>query len=322
MRILVTGSSGYIGNQLCKRLLQEGHFVIGVDREHRRDSTQFGNTFLFKDYVHVDETDLVLNRVEAVIHMAGTSLLAPSVANPISYYENNVAKTIVFLNTILNINSKLPIIFSSSASIYGDRGPDAIPENLEYDPPQPGSPYAWTMWMKENILRDCCKAYDMNAITLRYFNVAGADHEGQTGQQHDAPHIIPSMFRAYKNGKKFTMYGTETELVDTSCRRDYIHVEDVCDAHVRALELLKEDVGPYEINVGTGIATSNKQILAQVEETIGGKLDIEWQPERPTDIKFLYADTKKAEEWLQFKPKHSDLKNIIDTAWNWHKDKI
>jgi UDP-glucose 4-epimerase len=308
--------------------MQEGEFVIGVDRQYPH-STSFSNAFYFRDYVDIGEKFFRGQAIDTIIHTAGTSLLAPSVTDPISYYENNVAKTIVFLNTITTYakqdNGKMPnIIFSSSASIYGDRGPEAIKEaSIIMDPPTPGSPYAETMWMKENILADCNLAYGMKTLALRYFNVAGADREGTTGQQHDAPHIIPSMLRAFKNGKKFTMFGTEHELIDTSCRRDYIHVEDVVEAHVQAIRCMRDGVElPMEINVGTGIPTSNKQILEQVEKTVGGKLEIEWKPERPTDIKFLYADTEVAEKFLGFKPQHSDLKTIVDTAWNWHKDKI
>lgn len=315
--VLVTGSKGYIGSHICKQLYNEGYGVVGVDRDN--SSLDYNKYIAYQPCIDYDDFQLIdiikKYRIETVIHTAATSLVGPSVKDPDTYYKNNVDSLRQFL-TICRNSGIRRIVYSSSAATYGD-GYETFSEDIVNNPI---SPYGRTKMIGEWMLEDYCNAYNMSAVALRYFNVCGADAEGEFGQTTKPSHIISvAMTRALK-GESITLNGDTFDTVDGTCERDYIHVTDVAQANVCAMNA---DVDNFiAVNIGSGLGYSNLDIIKAVNEYTDLTLDYDFGPARPGDPARLVCDNLKAIQALNWKPEHSDLKNIIVTAEKWHKSLI
>jgi UDP-glucose-4-epimerase GalE len=312
--ILVTGSKGYIGSHICKQLYNEGYGVVGVDRDN--SSLDYNKYIAYQPCIGFDDIALqdVIERykIKTVIHTAATSLVGPSVKDPDTYYKNNVDSMRQFL-TICRDSGVKRIVYSSSAATYGD-GHETFSEDIVNNPI---SPYGRTKMIGEWMLEDYCRAYDMSAVALRYFNVCGADADGEFGQTTKPSHIISvAMTRALK-GESITINGNTFETVDGTCERDYIHVTDVARANVCAIDAEVDNF--VAANIGSGLGYSNLEIIKAVNEYTDLTLDYDIGPARPGDPARLVCDNTKAHQVLKWVPQYSDLKNIIVTAEQWHK---
>tara|TARA_B100001057_G_scaffold165319_1_gene165870 strand:+ start:1122 stop:2066 length:945 start_codon:yes stop_codon:yes gene_type:complete len=312
MKVLVTGASGYIGSQTCKLLKQEGHTVIASDRRAVKHN-YFDGLQNFGDYGNISPK-VVGTDTDAVVHIAATSLVGPSVTDPATYYQNNIAQTLNLLDVMRETNIK-NIIFASSAACYGE------PENgvcsIE-DGNIPMNPYGWTKRMMEVILNDYAKAYGINSVSLRFFNVAGADSEGEFGQEKQATHIIARAIESAIAGKKFTLFGNDYPTPDGSCVRDYVHVEDIANGIVTSLAYASCGCQPgaHVFNLGNDSGYSNLEIIRAIEKNTPLKVDYDIGPRRDGDPASLVADVSET-RYLGWEPKHN-LDSIITTAYNWY----
>lgn len=322
--VLVTGATGYIGSHVCKNLMQDGYQVIGVDRVRREHTIKHMHRFEKMDYCSQEMADLLMEMLpDAVVHCAGTSLVGPSMEDPAEYYFNNVAKTAKFLDLLRWVPNIPPVVFSSSAAVYGNPGVDVIYENQSYNPV---SPYGQTKAMIEIMLSDFNKAYGMKSASLRYFNACGADLDGELGQEPGATHIIARLLESKKANTPFMLYGEDYDTPDGSCIRDYVHVVDLADAHSKAVNYLLSDMEEcFAINLGgtpglaKGQGHSNKEVISAVADVVGN-IDVELGPRRPGDPARLVAGTLASVTKLGWSPEHSDLKTIIESAWKWYNN--
>lgn len=319
MNILVTGGAGYIGSFMVKRLLDDGHTVIIADSLERGHADFIDSRATLKKGDLRDKTYRATlfsgPTIDAIIHFAGYIAVGESMKNPYMYFNNNVSATIDFIEDAYTHNVK-KIIFSSSAAVYGNPVQIPIPEDHQK---LPTSVYGDSKLMIENILHWYSQTQGMNSISLRYFNACGAALDGSMGEGHTPEtHIIPNAIQAAIDNKPFTLFGNDYKTSDGTCVRDYIHVLDLVDAHVRALQKLDQDQGAYVYNVGTGKGYSNKEIVEMVKKVSGKELAVEYAERRTGDSDTLIADASRIQSELQFKPLHSDLETIVRSAWTWH----
>ncbi len=319
--ILVTGGAGYIGSHLVMALLEKGEDVIVFDSlelghiETIETLKQYGNLkFVKGNLKNLDEIRgvFLVNKIDSVVHFAAYSQVGESVQNPQKYYYNNVYGTLNLLNAMLEFGVK-NIVFSSTAATYGEPVYTPIDEK---HPQKPINPYGNSKLMVETIMDDYDKAYGLKSVRLRYFNVAGADSEARIGEWHEPEtHLIPNVLKA-KGDKVFKMFGTDYDTKDGTCVRDYINVEDLAQAHIKALEYLKNGGETNFFNLGTTEGNSVKEVFNVCEEVKGAKIPVEICPRRGGDPATLVADNKKAKEVLGWQPNH-DLKDCIETAYKW-----
>lgn len=338
MRILVTGSAGYIGSHACQRLLSDGHTVVGIDNLHRGHITpmkmlagQYPDRFRF---IHSDLGDarVVLDAldehgIESVMHFGALAYVGESVDDPLWYYRNNIASAIALLDACDRCREGRGIerfIFSSSCATYGDPPEDLIPVP-EHCPQHPTSPYGYTKLHFEHILRDYStkRRREGNPIALtmlRYFNVAGCDRSGMLGEDHDPEtHLIPVALNAAL-GKRDSMsiFGTDYPTPDGTNIRDYVHVEDLIDAHVRALDRVA--AGREEaFNVGIGNGYSVRQILDSVKRVTGADFPVHEGERRAGDAIALYNDPTRIREVLGWQAQITDIDEIVGSAWDWFR---
>ena len=309
MKVLVTGAGGYIGSQTCKLLTQQGYQVIANDVNdipHKYYKTQ-----VKKCYSLIDT--YMLETVDAVVHVAATSLVGPSMKDPALYYRNNIAHTLQLLERCLAAKMKT-FVFASSAGVYGEPSEDVCHENMDA---QPCSPYGWSKKMMEIILQDYYTAYNLNSVSLRFFNVAGADTDCEMGQQPDATHIIAKAIELTMAGKDFTLFGKEFDTPDGTCVRDYLHVEDVAQGILNSIELLGTTSGAHTFNLGGERGYSNLEIVDSINRVTPLTVNLKYGDPRAGDPSTLIADTHAANTILGWKPKH-DLDSIISTAYKWY----
>ena len=315
--IAVTGSNGYIAGHTVLRLKEAGYAVIGCDLieepNHLRDNV---NLFVHGAFTCNQFIDSVVNlRCEAVIHIAGTSLVGASVADPGIYYHNNVGETAVLMRELAKRGWSGPVVFSSSAAVYGNpTGGQAL---IEDQAGAPCSPYGHSKWMAEQVLADCARAYGHGAVSLRYFNACGADTQARHGNEKDDTHLISRIMESMLRNETFTINGDDFDTPDGTCIRDYIHVSDLADAHLAAIDVAT--AGEHKaFNLGTGSGYSNREIVDTVERITGRKVDLTFGPRRDGDPASLTADATKFQKQTLWRPEHSSLENIIQTAWNWY----
>ncbi|MDP4173943.1 MAG: UDP-glucose 4-epimerase GalE [Bacteroidota bacterium] len=318
MNILVTGGAGYIGSHTVKLLQQKGHNVIVFDNLSRGHIEAVPEEVSFEkvDLLDFDSLSNALNKyeIDAVIHFAAFAYVGESVDNPGMYYTNNVSGSINLIKALNNKGVK-KIVFSSTCSLYGN--PEIVPIS-EKESLKPINPYAKTKFMIEHVLADFEISSGMKYVALRYFNAAGADFSGQIGESH-APetHLIPIVLQvALGKREKVSIFGDDYPTNDGTCIRDYIHVNDLADAHLRALQYLNDGESQV-INLGTGRGYSVKEIIDKAEEITGRPIKREITSRRPGDPAVLIADNKKAREVLGWNPQ-SGLTDIIKSAWQWH----
>ncbi|MCF8240936.1 MAG: UDP-glucose 4-epimerase GalE [Melioribacteraceae bacterium] len=319
--ILVSGGAGYIGSHFVKRLLQNRSDILVLDnlsRGHRESipaNVEFINADI-RNYVELKDS-LSNYKIDAVVHFAAFAYVGESVENPELYYENNVMGSFNLIRVVKDLGVK-SFVFSSTCSLYGN--PDNIPIS-ENEKVKPINPYAQTKLTVENILSDFSISYGINYAALRYFNAAGADTSGEIGESHDPePHLIPIVLQAALGKReKVFIFGDDYNTPDGTCIRDYIHVNDLADAHISALRYLEDEKKSLIVNLGTGEGYSVKEIIDTAAKITGRDIQSETTDRRPGDPAVLVADNKKALDILGWKPEH-DLESIISSAWNWHKN--
>jgi len=321
MSILVTGGAGYIGSHTVKQLLREGFKVVIFDNfSSGKEELIVGGQVIKGDLRNREKIKEVLASfpIEAVIHFASLIQVGESYQNPQKYYHHNLVTSLNLLEAMLE-NKIMKFIFSSSAAVYGLPKKIPIPEN---HPLSPANPYGQTKFFIETMLQDYSRAYGLQFISLRYFNAAGADPEGQLGEMHEPEtHLIPNILLTLLGKKeKFYLYGTDFPTPDGTAIRDYIHVTDLATAHVQALKkLLHQEIHADFINLGTNKGYSVLEVIRQAEEVTGLKLNYLPRPRRQGDVPILLASREKAEKKLDWLLNHSDLSTIIKTAWEWHQ---
>lgn len=319
--ILITGGAGYIGSHLAMALLEQKKDIIIFDSLELGHSEiieilkKYGNVkFVQGNLKNLDDIRgvFLVNKIDAVVHFAAYSQVAESVKNPQKYYYNNVYGTLNLLNAMLEFNVK-KIVFSSTAATYGE--PNYIPID-ENHPQIPINAYGNSKLMVEKIMDDYDKAYGLKSVRLRYFNVAGADSEARIGEWHNPEtHLIPNVLKADGN-QTFKMFGDDYETPDGTCVRDYINVEDLADAHIKALEYLNNGGKTNFFNLGTNDGNSVKEVFATCEKITKREIPLQICPRREGDPAKLVANNNKAKDILGWTPKKS-LEYSIQTANNW-----
>ena len=314
--VLVTGGAGYVGSHTCKLLAKNGYLPVTVDKHFREGLVSFGPNYNLTLPQEVNRLDEIVkrNNITSCIHFAGSTSVPESVADPSQYYKNNLITTISLLDKLISLDIKT-FVFSSSAATYGDPG---MKKCHESDVCKPINSYGATKLMIEQVCRDYLTAYGLSSVGLRYFNAAGADPEGEVGELRDKEtHIIPLAINAARQGKTFKMFGDQYETEDGSCVRDYVHVMDLADAHIKALNFASDNKVAEVINLGSGAPASNKELLETVQKHTG-KMEISVQPNRPGDPAYLVADISKAKEILNWEPTQSSIDNVVATALKWY----
>ena len=322
MRVLVTGGAGYIGSHAAKALAKAGHEPLVLDNlsAGHRWAVKWGR-LLEWDLADTEQLPQFLEKegVGAVLHFAASLLVGESVQSPRKYYWNNVVNTLHLLDSMLEAGVK-KIVFSSSAAVYGNPRQVPIPENHTKEPV---NPYGETKLAMERALQWYGHAYGMQWVALRYFNAAGADPEGELGEAHDPEaHIIPLTLKAALGERTHVdIYGTDYSTPDGSAIRDYIHVTDLADAHVRALGYLSEGGESRAFNLGTGDGYSVREVIDMAGRIVSRPVPFRETPRRPGDPPVLVADASHAGKALGWKPERSDLETILQDAWNWHSSR-
>ncbi len=314
--VLVTGGAGYVGSHTCKLLAKNGYLPVTVDRHYRDGLVSFGPNYKLHLPQEIDRLDEIVkrNNITSCIHFAGSTSVPESVADPSQYYKNNLITTISLLDKLISLDIKT-FVFSSSAATYGDPGMNRCKES---DVCKPINSYGATKLMIEQVCRDYLTAYGLSSVGLRYFNAAGADPEGEIGELREKEtHIIPLAIGAAKQGKTFKMFGDKYQTPDGTCVRDYVHVMDLADAHVKALNYANDNSVAEVFNLGSGAPASNKELLDAVQKHAGA-MNIEIHDNRPGDPAYLVADISKVKQILQWEPTQSSIDNVVATAVQWY----
>lgn len=322
MAVLVTGGAGYIGSHTVKYLKLHNEEVVVLDnlsKGHKEAISQFDVAFYEGDIQDTALIDKICQKhdIDGVIHFAAYSLVGESMKEPLKYYENNVLGTFKLVKSLVR-NNVSKIVFSSTAAVYGE--PETIPI-METDKTIPTNPYGDTKLAIERMLRWSYEAYGLNSVSLRYFNAAGADPEGQIGEDHNPEtHLIPIVLDVALGKRDFiTVFGNDYNTPDGTCVRDYIHVMDLASAHYQALEKLKSSKGAFVYNLGNGEGFSVLEVINTTKEVTSCPIKIKIGKRRRGDPAVLVASQKTAEAELGWIRKYSSLEKIINDAWNWHK---
>ncbi|MCA9750895.1 MAG: UDP-glucose 4-epimerase GalE [Gemmatimonadetes bacterium] len=317
MKILVTGGAGYIGSVACERLLREGHDVLVLDnlstghREAVPPQAGFVDADL-RDRAAVRRA-LAGHDLDAVMHFAAASLVGESMEDPGKYFENNVGASVNLLEEA-GARGARRFVLSSTAATYGE--PDRVPITEEAAT-APTNPYGESKLMIERILDWYGRLRDWRWISLRYFNAAGASEERGEDRDHET-HLVPLVLRAAVQGGEIRIFGDDYPTPDGTCVRDYIHIEDLADAHVRALDAMGRGVSGV-FNLGNGKGFSVREVVTVAEQVVGRPIGQVVAPRRPGDPATLIASSDRAREVLGWTPAHTDLRSIVESAWRWHR---
>jgi UDP-arabinose 4-epimerase len=318
--ILVTGGAGYIGSHTCKALARSGYQPVVFDNLCN------GHEYAVKwgpleqgDILDTRRLGQVLRQYQphAVVHFAALAYVGESVADAAKYWRNNVAGSLSLVDAMVE-NGVTNIVFSSSCAIYGEPRHSPISEST---PKMPVNPYGTTKLVVENYLGDMAQAGKLNSVSLRYFNAAGADPEGEIGEDHEPEtHLIPLVLEAIqKPACPFTVFGDEYPTEDGSCVRDYIHVSDLATAHAQALDFLKDNKSSHAFNLGTETGHSVFQVLRAAEKVTGLPVPFNIGKRRAGDPAELVSQSGLARDALQWNPHYPDIEAIIKTAWDWYR---
>ncbi|HET9121936.1 MAG TPA: UDP-glucose 4-epimerase GalE [Acidiferrobacteraceae bacterium] len=319
MTILVTGGAGYIGSHMVQALLAAGYPVRVLDNLSTGHADAIPSSLL----VRGDIGDAaLLNRlfadtpIDAVFHFAGFIQVAESVREPALYYQNNVDGTRVLLDAMRR-HAIERLVFSSSAAVYGTPSASPVPETAPF---APINPYGRSKAFVELMLQDYAAAYGLRSVSLRYFNAAGADPAGRLGERHEPEtHLIPRILRvAGGQDRGITLFGTDYDTPDGSCIRDYVHVVDLCEAHLLALQYLQQHPGATAFNLGNGTGHSVRAVIAAAQRVTGRSIPVIEAPRRPGDPAVLVASSTRARQELPWQPKYGHLVRIIEDAWRWY----
>ena len=319
MKFLVCGGAGYIGSHMVRYLLRQGHEVVVYDdlsTGHREsvpaeglvigdigDGTALGQLF-------------AQHRFDAVMHFCALSLVGESVSKPYLYYTNNVARTLVLLEAMRTAGVDR-LVFSSTAAVFGN---PQTPLITEEHPTTPINPYGQSKLMVEKILGDAANAYGLRSVALRYFNAAGADPSGEIGEAHSPEtHLIPNVLRSLLGqGPELKVFGSDYATRDGTCVRDYVHVNDLASAHLKAVEFMLDHEGAHIFNLGNGEGFSVREVIAAAERVTGQEVSYDMVARRPGDPPTLVASGQRARELLGWQPEFSRLDDILASAWDWH----
>ncbi|MFB1082087.1 UDP-glucose 4-epimerase GalE [Jeotgalibacillus sp. JSM ZJ347] len=321
MAVLVTGGAGYIGSHAVLALKRKGMNTVIIDNlQTGHGGAVSGDDQFYNGSLHDgDFLDQVFtnHQIDAVIHFAASSLVGESVQNPLKYYENNVGGAISLLQAMTRHGVK-KLVFSSTAATYGEPETDLLTEE---DPVSPTNPYGETKLAVEKMLKWASEAYGIHSIALRYFNVAGADPEGLRGEDHDPEtHLIPIILQvALGQRDHISIFGTDYTTPDGTCIRDYIHVSDLVDAHLLALEKLEKDPETTVFNLGNGQGFSVKEVIDTARKVTGHAIPATEEARRAGDPAKLVASADKARKVLGWSPVYTNLHDIIESAWKWHE---
>lgn len=318
--VLVTGGAGYIGSHACKALAEAGYKPIAYD------NLMFGHRWAAQwgPLVVGDLSDTALIRrtireydIQSCIHFAAFTYVGESVTDPRKYFRNNVVNTLGLLDSLVE-SGVGRIVFSSTCATYGD--PQYMPLD-EKHPQLPVNPYGESKLMVERMLNWYGRAYGLGWTALRYFNASGADPEGRIGEEHDPEtHLIPLVIQAALGERShISVFGTDYPTADGTAVRDYIHVDDLADAHVLALRNLERGGSSGAFNLGTGSGHSVRAVIESAERVTGHKVPVKLDGRREGDPAVLVANPAKAQEVLGWTPRYTDLDDIVATAWNWHR---
>jgi UDP-glucose 4-epimerase len=324
MTILVTGGAGYIGSHAVLALKNQGYDVIVLD------NLVYGHQEIVDKVLQVklivgDISDRPLleqifahHKIEGVMHFSAYTYVGESVSNPAKYYQNNVMGTLTLLEAMIAANIK-KFVFSSTCATYG------IPQKLpltEDHPQNPINPYGKTKLMVEEILKDFDQAYGLKSVIFRYFNAAGAEPNGLLGEKHEPEtHLIPLvLLTALKQRDSIAIFGTDYNTPDGTCIRDYIHVSDLADAHILGLKHLLAGGETQAFNLGNGNGFSVKEVIETAKEITQKEIKVVESPRRAGDPAILIGSSDKAKAILNWQPQYSDLKQIIQHAWQWHQN--
>lgn len=321
--ILVCGGAGYIGSHCTLELLKKGYDVVVLDNLSTgyREAVD-GRAKFFEGSLH--DSDMLSkiftnHNIEGVIHFAANSLVAESMEKPMKYYHNNVSGTINLLQNMIehDINK---IVFSSTASVYGNAKKGELSEDLGTNPT---NVYGQTKLVIEGLLRSLNDSNGLKSVVFRYFNVAGADKEGLIGESHNPEtHLIPIILQvALGKRKSLDLYGSDYDTPDGTCVRDYIHVTDLCQAHILAMDYLLKGGESNLFNLGNGKGFSNLEIIEASRRVTGNEIPVKICGRRAGDPDALIADYSKAKTLLSWEPQYKNVEDIIDTAWRWHSNR-
>lgn len=320
-KVLVVGGAGYIGSHTCLLLAERGYQPIvfdnlsnGHEEFVRWGPFEHGD---IRDRQRLDEV-FAKHQPDAVLHFAALIEVGESVKQPVAFYDNNVIGSLTLLSSAIDAGIKA-FVFSSTCATYG------LPESVPIDESHrqaPINPYGRTKWVVEQALKDYSTYKGLKSVMLRYFNAAGADFEGRIGEWHTPEtHAIPLAIEAALGRREgFKVFGTDYDTRDGTCVRDYIHILDLADAHVRAVDYLLDGGDTVELNLGTGTGTTVKELLAAISEVSGRPFPVEYADRRDGDSTTLVANNEKAREVLGWEPKYS-LTDIIRSAWQWHSSR-
>lgn len=321
MKILVLGGAGYIGSHTVYELIDAGHDVVVADNllTGFREAVHPKATFYegdIRDRFFLD-TLFSKEKIDGVIHFAASSQVGESMTNPLKYYNNNLCGTETLLESMV-AHGVDKIVFSSTAATYGE--PERIPI-AESDRTEPTNCYGETKLAMEKMFRWTALAHPLRYVSLRYFNACGAHPNGQIGEAHNPEtHLIPLVLQV-PNGKReaISVFGTDYETKDGTCVRDYIHVNDLAQAHILAMQYLAEGGKSDIFNLGNGVGFTVKEVVETARSVTGHPIPLKEEPRRAGDPSTLIASSEKAKKILGWKPKYDDLTTIISTAWNWHR---
>ena len=319
MRILVTGGAGYIGSVVCRSLRGSGHETIVLDdlsAGHRRAAD--GSELIVGDCGDGDLLGKVFTarKVDGVVHMAASSLVGESMTDPARYYRNNLGRSLVLLDAMREAGVG-HFVLSSTAAVYGEPQSTPIPED---HPTRPKNPYGETKLALEKALHWHREAYGLSYASLRYFNAAGATSDAALGEDHrPETHLIPNVLRAALRGEAVAIYGTDYETADGTPVRDYIHVEDLADAHVRAVERIRSYPGGMICNLGNGEGISVREVITAARRVTGRPIAVHEDPRRAGDPARLVASAERARAELGWAPRSSRIEAILSSAWGFMK---
>ncbi|HZX80486.1 MAG TPA: UDP-glucose 4-epimerase GalE [Lysobacter sp.] len=319
MHILVCGGAGYVGSHACLALARAGHEVTVLDNmlTGHREAVRWGR-LVDADILKPETLDAAFDRkVDAVMHFCARSLVGESVTDPYAYYQNNVTGTVNLLEAMRR-HGVDKVVFSSTAAVFGNPVSDMIDEE---HPKDPINPYGASKLMVERVLADAANAYGLRSVALRYFNAAGAAADEGIGESHEPEtHLIPNALKAAAGeGAGLKVFGNDYPTPDGTCVRDYVHVLDLADAHLRALDWMDRGPGAHRFNLGNGNGFSVLEVIEAARKVTGRDIPYEIGPRRAGDPPVLVASSAQAREKLGWTPKFDRIEPIIETAWAWHE---
>jgi UDP-glucose 4-epimerase len=320
MRVIATGGAGYVGSAAVRCLLAKGYDVFAYDsliKGHRQSLP--ADRLIIGDLADKNHLVQVLQdlKIDAVMHFASFISVGESTERPLDYYHNNIVNSLALLEAMREANIK-KIVFSSTAAVYAPITEGALQED---SPKNPDSPYAFSKFAVERLIEDFSRAYGLGYTILRYFNACGAGPDGRFGEDHDPEtHLIPLVLQVpLGQRKKIGIFGRDYPTPDGTCIRDYIHVDDLADAHRRALDTMQAGKGNV-YNIGTGTGHSVLEVIRAAEEVTGQKIACEYLPRRSGDTTRLVAGSEKLRKELGWSPAYKNLHAIIESAWRWHSN--